>query len=439
MRSRALALALVMLAPALAGCTDTGPGPSVQNPIEPCGRLDQSFEPANEYNPRVQFDTTNGTFQVVLYGHQVPFTAGHFLRIAEQDKYDDTRFHRLVPSQFVIGGDPRSRSEDREAWGTGGYNYKVIDEYHQFLRHDQAGIMSMVSPQPNSVGSQFIITLGPAEGLDDRNPVVGKVVEGLDTVRELARTPTDEQRRPIRGAELDDVTRLPAPQQDVPPAELSAYGFDCVEAAEPGDTAEYLVAVRNTGQEVVNGTFSSSLDDVEGWDATVRNADKVVVSSGQTVTYALNVTVPEDAQTDSERSFNVSFKQQDSNVSAELELTTRVGELGERAIRQDRVEVRYVGVLSDGRAFDTTEKVYTEDASVNWFRPKPSEPEPVTLEISPHTLNASQPGKLVERARLGESVVGLISPGDAYGENSYGQNNLGGRLLVFQVQVTLAR
>lgn len=438
MPDRALLVALLLVTPTLAGCSTPGPGPSVENPIRPCGDLDQSYEPEPQYNPRVRMNTTNDSMTILLYGRQVPFTAGHFLRLAEDDTYEDTRFHRLIPNELIMGGDPRTRSEERRAWGTGGYNFRVVDQFHQFLRHDEPGIVSLNSPRPNSGGSQFVITLAPQPQMNDRYPVFGKVIDGMQTARELSRTPTDDQARPIQGAYLHNVTRLPTPVSQAPPPELTAYGYDCVDLAEPGDTAEYLLALRNTGQRVLNGTFETSLADVDGWNATVRNADRIVTSSGQTVAYPVNVSVPETASLGDERTFRVTFRGQAPNVSASLNLTTRVERLGEPALERDEVQIRYVGVLEDGRAFATTVPVYAEEAPFNWFKRPPTDPSPATLPISPETLNQSQPGRLVERARLGETVVGIISPENAYGTQTYGENNLGGRVLIFQVQVTRA-
>jgi cyclophilin family peptidyl-prolyl cis-trans isomerase len=438
MRGRGFALALVVLVPVFAGCAGTGAGPSTENPIEPCGQLDTSFEPTTEHNPRLRFETTNGTMTIVVYGQQVPFTAGHVNRLAQQeDTWEDTRFHQVFPDEAVFGGDPRSSNDDRDAWGSGGYHFNTVDEHHQFLRHDEPGIVSLLSPQPNGAGSQFVITLSPSPSLDDRNPVFGKVVEGLDTARELSYTPTDDRNRPLYGAHLENVTWIDPPEPAAPPPELSAYGYDCTEVAEPGDTAEHLITVRNTGPSILDGTMETSLDDVEGWGATITNAEQVVVSSGQTVVYGLNVTVPEDAETGTEKTFDVTFRGEESSTS--LELTTRVGELGQPAVDQDKVHLRYIGVLEDGRAFDTTETIYVDEASLTWFKDPPAQPQAIPLSPSPETLNKTQPGDLIQRARLGETVVGFIAPEDAYGRQAYGENNLGGRLLVFQVQVTSAR
>lgn len=44
-------------------------------------------------------------------------------------------------------------------------------------------VQEAVGEAPN--GSGFVITLGPAPGLDSTNLVVGRVVEGLDLVRQV--------------------------------------------------------------------------------------------------------------------------------------------------------------------------------------------------------------------------------------------------------------
>lgn len=437
MRPRGMLLALVLLSSTMVGCADQGTGPAA-NPIEPCGELAQGFEPDEEHNPRLLMETTNGTMTIVVYGHQVPFTASHVRQLVEDETWEETRFHYLFPGEAIFGGDPRSKSEDRQAWGSGGYHYNVADDHHAFLRHDEAGVVSLLSPQPNRGGSQFVVTLGPQPGFDDQNSVFGEVIEGMDTAHALARTPTDDRARPQLGAYIENVTWIAPPDQDPEPPELSAYGYDCLETAEPNGTAEYLVAVRNTGQAILNGSLETSVDDEEGWSVELRNADasRFAVPSGQTVAYGVNVTVPEDAETGRDRSVELRFTGQAQGVEETLTLTTRVGQLGEPARDQEEVELRYVGVLEDGRVFDATEPVYAEDESLTWFSPRPSEPEPVTLEPTPETLSASQPGQLVQRARLGETVVGFVAPEDAYGSQAYGDNGLGGRLLLFQVHVT---
>lgn len=438
MQHRVLLVAIVMVSAVFVGCTESGAGPAMENPIEPCGELDTDFEPDPRFNPRVEIETTNGTMTVLVFARQVPFTAGHFKQLIQDATYEDTRFHRLVPDLVIFGGDPRSSSDNRDAWGSGGYNLRTVDELHQFLRHDEPGTVSLVSARPNAAGSQFMVTLVPQPAFDDRHPVFGRIIAGLGTAEQISNIPTDDRERPLYGAQIQNITWIDDPAPEEPAAELNAYGYDCVEVGEPGDKVEHMVAVRNTGQGILNGTVESPLDADDGWELELGAGERLVLSSGQTGVYAINVTIPEDAEVGTERSTTVEFTGQGSDVGTDLTFTTHVAEMGERAADQDEVQIRYIGVLDDGRPFDTTEPVYTQEPSLRWFLDRPADPKPATLPITDVTLNESQQGQLIERARLGETVVGFVSPEDAYGADSYGENNLGGRVLAFQVLVNEA-
>lgn len=434
MRVRELLLAASMLLVGLAGCVN-GSADLAPNPIAPCGQLDDSFDvdAAATYDPRVRFATSNGTIEMVVYKNQVPITAGNFLSLVQEGFYDGTRFHLLRPGTFIQGGDPNSASDNRRLWGTGGPGYSIPDEFHESLRHDEPGTLSMATAQPNSGGSQFLLSLRPLPGLDDRSAVFGQVEEGLDVVHRISEMPTDENRRPLFGAKLHEAQILP-PEEDPTntTVSLSSRGLDCEQAAEPNGTAQFLVNVRNTGFRVLNGTTETQTP-AGDWSVDVRNADQIAIPSGQTAAYIVDVEVPEDASEGS-HTVNVTFSDKTSDASTTRELTVNVGTLGERPDRGDEVAIRYVGVLEDGRAFDTTIETYAGSSELTWFRDPPTHLEPleITLDESPLIPGLT---KLAEEAKVGQSVVGSVSPDDGYGANRWGQNNLGGRLLIFQLEV----
>lgn len=433
MAARTFVLGAMLVTVAFVGCTGSDDLQVVDNPTEPCGALEDGFdlEEAEAYAPRVELSTSKGPVRMIVYLEQVPVSAGMFLDRADKGFYEETRFHFLEEDSFIQGGDPISANEEqRQRWGTGGQETQP-NEFHQHLRHDQPGIVSVAGQIPNAGGSQFVITLEPLRGLDDQQEVFGRVISGLDAVREISRTPTDDQNRPQNDAKLHEIRILNPPEsEENASVSLSSYGFDCVQAAEPGDRAEYLVSVRNSGERLLNGTFSADTPG-EDWSVELRNTGAIALPSGQTSQYIVDVQVPDDAANGTHE-VPIRFEEPGSEARTERNLTVNVGPLGEPPNRGDTITIDYVGTLQDGRVFDTTRSVYVDEPSLAWFHPRP--PHTTSLEV---TLGESPmvPGMvtLLERAKTGASVVGSIAPTDGYGTDDWGQTGLGGRLLYFQM------
>jgi cyclophilin family peptidyl-prolyl cis-trans isomerase len=137
-------------------------------------------------NRQAIIETDKGTITVELYADKAPITAGNFIDLAERGFYDGLRFHRYEPGFVIQGGDPRGN-------GTGGFvdpqtgrERRIKLEVSPELKHGEAGAVAMARSQdPNSASCQFYITLGPAAFLDMNYAVFGRVISGMDAVKQL--------------------------------------------------------------------------------------------------------------------------------------------------------------------------------------------------------------------------------------------------------------
>lgn len=146
------------------------------------------FSACGASNRVAVFDTSMGTFKVELYEERAPITTENFIELAESDYYNGLIFHRVIPDFMIQGGCPQGT-------GFGDPGYAIEDEFHEELRHDSAGVLSMANSGPNTGGSQFFITLAATPWLDGKHAVFGKVIEGMDVVEAIGAVETGENTR----------------------------------------------------------------------------------------------------------------------------------------------------------------------------------------------------------------------------------------------------
>lgn len=150
---------------------------------------------AKEYSKAV-INTSLGNITVELYGDESPVTVNNFLNLAKEGFYNSTRFHRVIKDFMIQGGDPNSKDKDSMTWGTGSPGYKFQDEFNSYKLVE--GSLAMANSGPNTNGSQFFIVTAPeTPWLDGMHTNFGKVVEGMDIVKEIEHTETGQRDIPV--------------------------------------------------------------------------------------------------------------------------------------------------------------------------------------------------------------------------------------------------
>ena len=139
-------------------------------------------------NPIVTIEMEDGgIIKAELYPEIAPNTVNNFISLINKGFYNGIIFHRVIPGFMIQGGDPLGK-------GTGGPGYSIKGEFKlngfkNDLKHT-AGVLSMArSMAPNSAGSQFFIMHKDAPHLDGQYASFGKVLEGMDVVDRIVKTP----------------------------------------------------------------------------------------------------------------------------------------------------------------------------------------------------------------------------------------------------------
>lgn len=139
----------------------------------------------------VTFETNKGTFTAELYPNEAPGTVENFEKLVASGFYDGIVFHRVIPDFVVQGGDPLTKELplDNPRVGTGGPGWKIKCETAGNPHRHEEGSLSMAHAGKDTGGSQFFIVLSErnTQHLNGVHTVFGKVTQGIEVVRQLAR------------------------------------------------------------------------------------------------------------------------------------------------------------------------------------------------------------------------------------------------------------
>lgn len=162
-------------------------------------RADEDQNPNRAFIDITVGDALMGRLVVELFGSTTPTTVAHFRALvsgsygvdaATKSKLDYLHcpvVNISAQQNVLVFG---------STGGTSGAGHPLRDENFKH-RHNERGLLTMMSRGPHTGGYPFGVTLGPAPAFDFHQVVFGRVVDGLPLLEKLQSLPTDNVGRPL--------------------------------------------------------------------------------------------------------------------------------------------------------------------------------------------------------------------------------------------------
>ena len=134
----------------------------------------------------------DGDVKIELFPDVAPKHVERIKTLANEGKYDNVVFHRVIEGFMAQTGDVQfgnssSDKFDLNRAGTGGSSLPDLPAEFSDIPHEK-GVLSMArSSDLNSANSQFFICFESAPHLDRNYTVFGKVVEGIEFIDMIKR------------------------------------------------------------------------------------------------------------------------------------------------------------------------------------------------------------------------------------------------------------
>jgi len=146
--------------------------------------------------------TSLGSFDIELYQKEAPITANNFVEYVEQNFYENTLFHRVIPGFVIQGGGFEIGMSPKET------NPPIKNEADNGLKNDKYTLSMARTQDLDSATSQFFINLEDNKSLDYPSmggyAVFGKVISGEKVIDEIASVRTTNV-GPYQDVPVEDV------------------------------------------------------------------------------------------------------------------------------------------------------------------------------------------------------------------------------------------
>ena len=154
---------------------------------------------------KVLLQTSMGNITIQLRD-DMPITTTNFKNLVQQGTYNGTIFHRVIVDFMIQGGDPT---------GTGVGDPSIPNIQDEFSsnstnnRNNRGTIAMANTGAPNSGSSQFFINVVYNGHLDNKHPVFGDIIEGMDIVDAISKVATDANDKPLQNVTIIKAEILP--------------------------------------------------------------------------------------------------------------------------------------------------------------------------------------------------------------------------------------
>ena len=134
----------------------------------------------------------NGEVEIELFEDVAPKHVERIKKLANEGKYDNVVFHRVIDGFMAQTGDVQfgnssSAQFNIERAGMGGSDLPDLKAEFSNLPHLRGTLSMARSSNPNSANSQFFICFDDAPHLDRNYTVFGKVTKGMEFVDKIKR------------------------------------------------------------------------------------------------------------------------------------------------------------------------------------------------------------------------------------------------------------
>ena len=136
---------------------------------------------ANDKNPNVILQTTQGNIELELFPEVAPLAVENFVTHVKNGYYNGIAFHRIIKNFMIQGGDPtESGRGGKSIWG------KPFKDEFKNKTFDKAGVLAMANSGPFTNGSQFFITTAKTPWLNGHHTIFGQATKSsFSTIAKL--------------------------------------------------------------------------------------------------------------------------------------------------------------------------------------------------------------------------------------------------------------